>query len=101
VATTDITSLEVSRGTHTRKARGALWGTLIGAGIGGILGYAAYTEPTCNNQGYGCFFVIGPTSRSSNAAFSALGGGIVGALIGTLVGARSTDTWVPASLGAR
>jgi hypothetical protein len=100
LATSDITSLEVSRGTHTRKARGALWGTLIGAGTGGVLGYALYKEPKCQTQG-GCFIIIGPDSKGSNAAFSAVAGGIVGALIGTLIGARATDTWVPVTVGAK
>jgi hypothetical protein len=101
IATSDITALEVSRGTHTRKAKGALWGTLIGAGSGAILGYALYKEPKCNNQGGGCFIVIGPDSKGSNAAFSAVGGGLLGALIGTLVGARATDSWAPATVGAK
>jgi hypothetical protein len=101
VARSDITALEVSRGTHTRKAKGALWGTLIGAGSGAILGYALYKEPKCNNQGFGCGITFGPDSRGSNAAFSAVGGGIVGLLVGTLVGMRATDTWVPATVGAK
>ena len=101
VATSDITALEISRGTHTRKAKGALWGTLIGAGTGGVLGYALYKEPKCQSQGGGCFIIIGPDSKGSNAVFSAVAGGIVGALIGTLVGARSTETWVPATVGAK
>ncbi len=34
LATSDITALEVANGTYTRKAKGALWGLLIGAGAG-------------------------------------------------------------------
>lgn len=101
IATSDITALEVSRGTHTRKAKGALWGTLIGAGSGAVLGYVLYKEPKCNNQGGGCFIIIGPDSKGSNAAFSAVGGGLLGALIGTLVGARATEAWVPATVGVK
>lgn len=103
VATLDITTLEVSRGTHTRKAKGALWGLLIGAGTGAVLGYVFYQEPKCQAQEFGChdFFTVGPDSKGSNAAFSAVGGGIAGALIGTLVGMRATDTWVPATVGTR
>jgi len=103
LAAADIASLEVARGTHTRKAQGAMWGTVIGAGVGGILGYALYKEPKCQSTGFfSCFtFTIGPTSRGSNTTVSALAGGIVGALVGTAVGSRQTDTWVPASLAAR
>jgi hypothetical protein len=101
VATLDITTLEVSRGTHTRKANGALWGLLIGAGTGAVLGYVFYQPPKCQDQGFGCIIFIGPDSKGSNAAISAVGGGIVGTLIGTLVGMRATETWVPATVGAR
>jgi hypothetical protein len=102
LAISDITSLEVARGKHTRKAQGALLGTLLGAGVGGILGYALYEEPQCSNEGFGCFsFTIGPTSKGSNTVVSAVAGGLVGALVGTLVGQRATDTWVPATLSTR
>ncbi len=103
VAVREISSLEVARGKHSQKGKGALWGTVIGSGTGAVLGYALYKEPKCQSNGFfSCFaFTIGPTSRGSNTAVSALGGGIVGALIGTLVGSRQTDTWVPASLAAR
>jgi hypothetical protein len=101
VATSDITALEVSRGTHTRKAKGALWGLLIGAGTGAVLGYAFYQEPKCQNQEFGCIIFIGPDSKGSNAAFSAVAGGIVGALIGTLFGMGATESWVPGTMPAR
>jgi hypothetical protein len=103
VATSDITALEVANGKHSRKAKGALWGTLLGAGAGAILGYTLYKEPSCSNpNGFGCInFTVGPTSAGSNAAFSAVGGGILGALIGTLFGSRDTDSWVPGTVGVR
>ena len=103
VAMSDIATIEVSRGTHTRKGKGALWGLLIGAGTGAVLGYALYEEPKCaNDQFFGCInFTVGPDSKGSNAVFSGVGGGIVGALLGTLIGARATDTWVPGALAAR
>ena len=103
VAVGEITSLEVPRGKHSRKAKGALWGTVIGTGAGAILGYALYKEPKCQSTGFfSCFaFTIGPTSRGANTTVSAVAGGIVGALVGTLVGSGQTDTWVPASLAAR
>jgi hypothetical protein len=101
VATSDITALEVSRGRHTRKAKGALWGLLIGAGSGAILGYTMYKPPECTNQGFGCIVFIGPDSKSSNAVWSGVAGGILGLLVGTLVGQSSTETWVPGTVGAR
>lgn len=103
VAVREITSFEVARGKHSQKAKGALWGTVIGTGTGAILGYALYKEPKCENDAFfGCInLTIGPTSRGSNTTVSAVAGGIVGALVGTLVGQRQTDTWVPGSLAAR
>ena len=101
VATSDITALEVSRGTHTRKAKGALWGLVIGAGTGAVLGYALYTPPKCDNQGFGCIFLIGPTSKGGNAAISAVGGGVLGLLVGTLFGMSATESWVPGVVGAK
>jgi uncharacterized membrane protein len=100
VATSDITALEVSRGSHTRKAKGALWGLLIGAGTGAILGYTLYKEPDCS-QAFSCFSIIGPDSKSSNAAWSGVGGGILGLVVGTLVGMSATESWAPATVGAR
>ena len=101
VATSEITALEVSNGTHTRKAKGALWGLLVGAGSGAILGYTLYKEPKCSNEGFGCINILGPDSKSSNAAFSAVGGGLLGLLIGTLFGMQATETWAPGTVGAR
>jgi hypothetical protein len=101
VATSDITALEVSSGKHTNKARGALWGLLIGAGGGAILGYTMYSPPKCVNQVFGCIVLIGPDSKGSNAAFSAMAGGVFGMLAGTLIGMRASETWVPGTVGAR
>ncbi len=102
VATSDITALEVSRGTHTRKAKGALWGLLIGAGSGAVLGYALYKAPNCDNQTFpGCITIYGPDSKGSTALLSGVGGGILGLLVGTLVGMGATETWVPGVVGTR
>ena len=100
VAKSDITALEISRGTHTRKGKGALWGLLIGAGAGAALGYVSYKEPTC--QGFECFGEIwGPTSKSGSAGFGAAVGGILGAGVGALIGMRSRESWEPATVGAK
>ena len=102
VGTSDITALEVSKGTYSRKAKGALWGTLIGAGAGAALGAATYQKPKCNDpQGFGCFYIFGPDTRGSDAAFGGIAGGILGAVVGTLVGMGHRDAWVPATLGTR
>jgi len=53
-------------------------------------------------QGFGCInFTVGPDSKGSNAAFSAVAGGIVGLLAGTLFGMQATETWVPGTVGAK
>ena len=102
VAVREISSLEIARGKHSQKGKGALWGTVVGSGTGAVLGYALYKEPKCQSSGFGCInFTIGPTSRGSNAVVSAVAGGIVGALVGTLVGSRVTDTWVPGTLATK
>jgi len=102
VATSDITRLEVSKGSYTRKGKGALWGLLIGAGAGAVLGYALYEEPKCNPPSFGCGpVIVGPDSKGSNAVYSGVAGGIVGAVIGTLVGSSSRDRWAPATVGTR
>ena len=101
VATSMITGLEVSNGTHTRKAKGALWGLLIGAGGGAVLGYALYKEPRCRNEGFACLDLIGPDSKATNAAFSAVGGGLLGTLAGTLFGMIATETWAPGVIPTR
>jgi hypothetical protein len=101
VAKSDITALEVSWGKHTQKAKGALWGLLIGAGGGAILGYTLYKEPTCQSQPFGCLVYIGPDSKGSNAAFSAVAGGVLGILAGAVFGMRETETWIPGTVSAR
>jgi hypothetical protein len=100
IATSDITALEVSTGTYSRKGKGALWGLLIGAGAGAAIGYFSYKDPyPCTLGTSGCGFLdFGP---GGTAAFSGALGGIAGALIGTLIGSRPTDAWAPATVGAK
>jgi len=101
VATSDITELEVSRGSHTRKAKGALWGLLIGAGSGAVLGYALYQAPKCDTMAFGCLNIIGPDSKGSNAVWSGVAGGILGLVVGTLFGMSATESWAPGVVGTR
>jgi hypothetical protein len=100
VATSDITTMEVSWEKHTHKAKGALWGLLIGAAGGAIAGYATYSEPKCVD--WGCILpYFGPSSKQGSAVYGGVLGGIVGTLVGTLVGQYATDVWVPGTVGTR
>ena len=100
VAKSDITGLEVSRGTYTRKGKGALWGLLIGAGAGAALGYVSYKEPKC--QDFSCIGnIFGPGSKGGSAAWGASVGGVLGAAVGALVGMSPRESWVPATVGAK
>jgi hypothetical protein len=104
LATSDITGLEIARGTHTRKAKGALWGLLIGAGSGAAIGYLSYKEKKCNDPQtiFGCNFdILGPDSKGSNAVIGAITGAIFGPIAGALWGMRRTDTWVPATVSTK
>jgi hypothetical protein len=86
----DITSIDVLQGTHSRKAKGALLGFALGAGIAG--GIAAATWKKTNGFDFG---------RGGDAAIYALPGGLVGGVVGLLVGAQTTETWVPVNLPRR
>jgi hypothetical protein len=101
LAKSDITGLEVSRGTYTRKGRGALLGLLVGAATGAAVGAATYKKPKpC--EGFACFGeMFGPSSRSFNVGIGATIGGLLGTGIGTLVGMSARDSWVPATAGAK
>jgi hypothetical protein len=91
IATPNIVGIEVARGTHSRKLKGALLGLMAGAGAGAIVGYASYKRPDCSS------FCIdfGPGLA---AAIAGGLGGILGTVAGTIVGARQTDTWVPVAV---
>jgi hypothetical protein len=101
VAKADITGLEVSRGTYTRKGRGALFGLLIGAGTGAAVGALTYKKPKpC--EGFECFGeILGPSTRSFNVGIGATMGGLLGAAVGALVGMSARDSWAPATVGAK
>jgi hypothetical protein len=86
----DITSMAVLRGTHSRKGKGALLGFALGAGI--AAGVQAATWKKTNGFDFG---------RGGDAAFMALPGGLVGAVVGMLVGGQATETWVPVNLPHR
>jgi len=96
VATRQITTLQVARGTHTSKARYALIGLFFGALGGAAIGSATYSPPKCTTGDW-CF--------DFGEEFATAGGAIVGALIGTVGGAiwgsSPRDTWVPVAVPSR
>lgn len=101
ISTSDIQQLEIPQGTHTRKANGALYGFLIGAAGGAVLGAATHqAPPPCDpNVILGCGFQnILETSRSQDAFIGGVLLGAVGAIVGALVGSRAVETWVPVRL---
>lgn len=92
IATPNIAQLELSTGTHTRKAKGAGVGFLIGAVVGGVLGAATYKADQCTEI---CIF---PDSRGFDASLGGVLLGVAGAIVGTVIGASHTDTWVPVAV---
>jgi hypothetical protein len=95
IPTSSILKLQVSQGTHTRRAKGALYGFLIGAGTGAILGAAAYKKSDCSEI---CIF---PDSRGFDAAVVGTALGLVGTVVGAIAGSHAVDTWVPVALPGR
>lgn len=83
----DITSIEILSGKHSRKAKGALLGFVLGAGSAAA--YAAATWKRSNGFDFG---------RDGDAAIMAVPGGLVGGLVGLLVGARETESWMRVKL---
>lgn len=86
----DITRLDVFQGTHTRKARGAIIGFLVAGGI--AAGVTAATWKKTASFDFG---------RGGDAAFVGVPVGLLGAVVGMLIGAQETDTWVPVRLPNR
>jgi len=84
VRTSSVTRMEVVRGTHTRRAKGALLGFLIAGGL-----TAAQVAATWDKEHTG-FIDFG---RWGDAAL--VGGviGVVGAGVGFVAGTIATDSW--------
>lgn len=89
VATSQITTLEIAQGTRTQVGKGALMGFLIGAFSGAAIGVATY-DP-CE----ACFIDF---DRSGTALLSGILGAGVGTVVGALAGLRRVDNWVPVRL---
>ena len=93
----DISQIEVSTGTRTRKAKGALVGSLVGAASGALLAGALYKKPPpCD---FICLYP--PDTRGDEMLIAGVAGALSGALLGSLIGARPVDTWTPATIPGR
>ncbi|MDQ6873010.1 MAG: hypothetical protein M3037_13550 [Gemmatimonadota bacterium] len=86
----DITGLDVFQGTHSRKGKGALIGFLVGGGIAAAVTAATWKKTASFDFG-----------RGGDAAFVGVPVGLLGAVVGMLIGAQETDTWVPVRLPNR
>ena len=95
IATPNIARIEVDSGTHSRKAKGALAGFLIGVGAGALIGAATYQKPKP------CGFCFIEDSRGFDAALGGFLGGAVGAITGAVIGSRQTESWVPVAVPRR
>jgi len=95
IATPNIVKLEVAGPQKTHKARGALIGFLIGAGTGAVLGAATYKKDQCAG------ICVVPDARSFDATLGAVLLGVPGAIIGAIVGAHPSNTWVPVAVPRR
>ena len=98
--TAEITTVDVSAGTHTEKLKWATIGFFVGAATGAAIGAATYTAPPPCTDSFSCAVVSGINSGTGRQG-SMIGGGIIGAvsgaLFGTLFGNRQRETWTAAS----
>ena len=98
VVRSNLRFVELSLGTHheVKKAMGT--GIVVGASLGAIAGALTYRR--CEETFYGsCFLSPG------NVSEAAVGGGIMGAVPGLLIGAivglaRKAENWVPVSVAS-
>jgi hypothetical protein len=94
-----ITRLDLSTGTYSRKGMFAGIGFLMGAGVGAVAGAASYPKPTCDTRLQTCFNnLVGPRSRKGSAILGGALVGLLGAAVGAFVGAQPSDTWAPVAL---
>jgi hypothetical protein len=99
VAVADMRMLEVSAGTQTNGRKGMLYGSIVGAGIGAIIGAATYKEPPpCD---LAIFCPEPDIGRGGDALAGAIGGGLVGLAAGGLWGsAHRSERWIRRPLGS-
>jgi hypothetical protein len=98
--TADITTVDVSSGTHTERAKWAAIGLLVGVASGVAIGAASYTSPPPCSDSFSCSIAAALVSDTGRQG-AMIGGGIIGAvsgaLFGTLFGNRQRETWTAAS----
>jgi len=99
-----LTEVTVHRGSRSNAGWGALIGSVVGVALGAVLGDATYTECTGSSGSWWFEFHIDCVSLFDSAARQrtvfGIGGGIVGAGLGALVGGFiRTNRWerVPTS----
>jgi hypothetical protein len=92
VALHDIVGIDVHRGTHGRKLKGAVIGFLVAGGIAAGITAATWKQ----SPGIAIDF-----GRGGDAAFAGAFAGVAGGLAGLIIGAFETDTWVPVKLPNR
>lgn len=80
----EITTIEVSAGTHTAKAKWAGIGSLAGAVAGGVIGAATYTPCSCIGDIFG---------RGGSIGIGVILGALTGGIGGALWGTRRQETW--------
>ena len=97
----EITSLEVSGGTRTNGKRGMLYGGVIGAAGGAVIGAALSRKPgpACESE---LFCVQPEADRALDAVAGMVTGGVLGLAVGGLIGmSHRTERWIPRPLGSR
>ena len=93
--TARIRKIEIARGTHTNKAKGAMLGMLAGAVAGATIG----ARHTICGDFPGC--ELKKPRPAVSIAIGSLVGGLTGAIIGAWVGRRPTETWVSVAVPRR
>ena len=78
--------------------RGLLFGLLVGAAGGAILGAMTYSPSKCDSS---VSFCVDLFDQGSSAAMGAVLLGGVGALVGFIAGAAPKETWVPVTIPTR
>ncbi len=95
----ELSSLEVSRAQHRHPLKGAGIGLVVGAALGGVIGFVGGDDECTQSPDSffgGCFLAL---TAGQKAAAGAVGLGATGALIGAIVGAfHKTDVWSPIQL---
>ena len=99
VAIGEISTLEVSFGRSGNVRRGLLWGSAVGATLGGIVGAVTYKKPECAGATFFCGGVA--PNRSADVVAGAIVGGLAGLAVGGIWGATHlSERWIRRPLGS-